>query len=142
MELVTAPRGAIDLTAMPVHLGPGSRAVAVEGFGWDEGSLAAYGAAVADDGPDGRMVMAFHDSRSWDSWERHPAGDEVVVCLSGRMTVIREVDGERDEVVLGPCEAMVNPRGAWHTADIHEPVTIMTITPGQGTEHRPRGAAG
>ena len=70
-------------------------------------------------------------------WERHP-GDQVVICLSGRMTVIRELDGEPEPVGLGPCEAMINPAGVWHTADVHEPVRFMTITPGQGTEHRPR----
>jgi hypothetical protein len=40
--------------------------------------------------------------------------------------------------VLEPCQAMINPAGVWHTADVHEPVRFMTITPGQGTEHRPR----
>jgi quercetin dioxygenase-like cupin family protein len=138
MELVTAPRGPIDLTAQPIHLGLGSRASAVEGFGWDGGALAAYAAAAAPDGAEGRMVMVFQGSRSWDTWERHPAGDEVVVCLSGRMTIILDVDGEHEEVALGPCEAMVNPGGVWHTADVHEPVCFLTITPGQGTEHRPR----
>jgi hypothetical protein len=138
MELVTDCRGAIDLTTTPVHLGLGSRALPVEGFGWDGRVLEAYAAAVADDGPEGRMVMVFEGSRSWETWERHPAGDEVVMCLSGRMTVIREVDGEHEPVRLGPYEAMINPSGVWHTADLHEPVRFMTITPGQGTEHRPR----
>ena len=138
MELVAEPRGAIDLTAKPIHLGLGSRARAVEGFGWDGGALAAYAAAVAADGAEGRMVMVFQGSRSWDTWERHPAGDEVVICLSGRMTLIGEVDGHHVPVDLGPYEAMVNPCGVWHTADVHEPVCFMTITPGEGTEHRPR----
>jgi quercetin dioxygenase-like cupin family protein len=138
MELVTEPRTAIDLTAMPIHLGLASRAVAVEGFDWDGRVLASYAAAVAEDGAEGRMVMVFEGSRSWDSWERHPAGDEVVVCLSGRMTLIQEVDGEHEQVVLGPCEAMINPGGVWHTVDVHEPVRFLTITPGLGTEHRPR----
>lgn len=84
------------------------------------------------------MVMVFEGSRSWDSWERHPAGDEVVICLSGRMTVIQEIDGGHEPIGLGPCEAMINPSGVWHTADVREPVRFMTITPGQGTEHRPR----
>jgi quercetin dioxygenase-like cupin family protein len=138
MELVTEPRDAVDLTAVPIHLGLGSRALAVEGFEWDGGVLAAYAAAVADDGAEGRMVMVFRDSRSWEAWERHPAGDEVVVCLSGRLTLIREVGGLHERVVLGPCEAAINPRGVWHTADVEEPVLFMTITPGVGTEHRPR----
>jgi quercetin dioxygenase-like cupin family protein len=138
MELVTKPRGAIDLMAIPVHLGLGSRASAVEGFGWDGGQLEAYAAAVAGDGAEGRMVMVFEGSRSWDNWERHPAGDEVVICLSGRMTLIQELDGRRQPVVIGPCEAVINPAGVWHTADVDEMVRFLTITPGEGTEHRPR----
>ena len=115
MELVTEPRAAIDLTTTPVHLGPRSRALSVECFEGDSGVLAAYSAAVADDGPEGRMVMVFEGSRSWDTWERHPAGDEVVICLSGRMTVIGEVDGDQERIGLGPYEAMINPCGMWHT---------------------------
>ena len=58
--------------------------MALEGFGWDEGNLAAYVAAVADDGAEGRLVMVFQDSRSWDAWERHLAGDEVgPACRAG-----------------------------------------------------------
>jgi hypothetical protein len=34
--------------------------------------------------------------------------------------------------------AVVNPRGAWHTVDVHEPGLALFITPGRGTEHRPR----
>jgi hypothetical protein len=40
--------------------------------------------------------------------------------------------------VLQPGEAMVNPRGVWHTADVHEPGKGLFVTPGRGTEHRPR----
>ena len=63
--------------------------------------LEAYATAVAEDGAEGRMVMVFEGSRSWDTWERHPAGDEVVICLSGRMTVIREIEDEHELVALG-----------------------------------------
>ena len=138
MKLVNEPRGTIDLMATPVHLGLGSRALAVDGFDWDAPVLEAYAAAVADDGAEGRIVMVFDGSRSWEVWERHPAGEEVVICLSGRMTVILELDGEPEPVELVPCQAMINPAGTWHTADVHEPVRFMTITPGLGTEHRPR----
>lgn len=138
MQLMTEPGSAIDLFTVPIHLGLGSRAQPVEGFAWDADVLAAYAAAVADDGADGRLVVAFEGSGSWDTWERHPAGDEVVICLSGRMTVIREIDDEHDPVELGPCQAMINPPGVWHTADVLEPGLFMTITPGVGTEHRPR----
>lgn len=139
MQLVTARSRAIDLTTTPVHLGLGSRAMPIQDFGWEPDVLEAYSAAVADDGAEGRMVMIFDSSPgSWTSWERHPAGDEMVICLSGRMTVIREVEGEHDPVGLEPGEAMINPAGVWHTADVHEEGRFMTITPGVGTEHRAR----
>lgn len=138
MELVQQASGAVDLLTTPVHLGLGSRATPVEGFAWDAEALGAYMEAVASDGAEGRMVMIFDSADSWTSWERHPAGDEVVVCLSGRLTMIRETDGEPDPVTLGPGEAMINPAGIWHTADVSEPARILTITPGIGTEHRPR----
>ena len=138
MQLVSQPAGAVDLAATPIHFGLGSRAVLVEGFAWEPDVLDAYVAAVAGDGSEGRLVMIFEADGPWTSWERHPAGDEVVICLSGRMTVIREVDGRHDPVELEAGHAMINPRGVWHTADVAERGRFMTITPGAGTEHRPR----
>lgn len=138
MQLVNEPKEAVDLETMPIHLGRGSRALPLAGFAWDPAVLEAYTEAVADDGVEGRLVVAFEASGRGDAWERHPAGDEVVICLTGRLTVIRNVDGVEDPVELGPGEAMINPRGVWHTVDAHGPTRFMTITPGVGTEHRPR----
>ena len=39
---------------------------------------------------------------------------------------------------VGAGEALVNPPGVWHTADSGEGGWIVAITPGAGTEHRPR----
>ena len=39
---------------------------------------------------------------------------------------------------LGLGEYVVNPPGAWHTADVVEPGSGLFITPGRGTTHRPR----
>lgn len=134
MQLLDHTPHAIDLRSTPLHLGLGSRARAVQGFVWDPDVLAAYGQAVAADGGEGRMVMIFPGDGAGDHWERHPAGDEVVVCLSGSVTVIRE----DERVVLWPGEATVNPAGVWHAVDMNGPSAILTITPGVGTEHRPR----
>jgi hypothetical protein len=41
-------------------------------------------------------------------------------------------------VELRPGEAVVNPRNVWHTATVHEPGDALFVTPGRGTEHRPR----
>jgi quercetin dioxygenase-like cupin family protein len=139
VNLVDDAAAAVDLTTTPIHLGRGSRARPVEGFAWDPGVLEAYGSAVADDGAEGRMVMIFDAGAAHpDAWESHPAGDEVVICLAGRLRVIREVGGSEDAVEIGPGEATVNPAGVWHTVEADGPARFMTITPGAGTEHRPR----
>lgn len=83
----------------------------------------------------GRMLGAYRQEADWPHWERHPAGDEVLVLLSGRMTLIFDQEPDR-RVELTPGEAAVVPRGVWHRALVHEPGTLLGITPGQGTEHR------
>lgn len=135
MRLADDGRAPFDLLTTPLHLGMGSRARPIEGFAWDPEVLQAYGDATAAEGIEGRLVMIFDGAGPGDHWERHPAGDELVVCLEGRVTVVRE--GEVG-VVLGPGEATVNPPGAWHVVDMDGPARILTITPGAGTDHRPR----
>jgi quercetin dioxygenase-like cupin family protein len=127
-----------DLSQVYVHLGLGARAKALPDFTWSEEYLQRYQAEHAADGDEGRLVMIGPERASWTSWERHPAGDEVVVALSGRQTLIQEVDGVQRRIELRPGQAVINPRGVWHTADIHEPGSALFITPGRGTEHRPR----
>jgi quercetin dioxygenase-like cupin family protein len=138
MQLVTDPTDAVDLTMTPIHLGRGSRALPVVGFAWDPDVLADYSAAVADDGVEGRMVVIFDAGDGGDHWERHPAGDEVVVCLAGRVTVIQNIDGDEVPVELGPGDAAINPRGVWHLVDADRSARFLTITPGMGTEHQAR----
>jgi mannose-6-phosphate isomerase-like protein (cupin superfamily) len=139
MELLAASHEAVDLTDTPLHLGAGGSAAVVAGFGWEPEVLKAYSEATAADGPDGRLVMLYDDGPgSWSTWECHPAGDEVVICLSGRMTMIQEAGGTDRHIELTAGQAMINPAGVWHTADIHEPVRFLAITPGAGTDHRPR----
>lgn len=131
-----------DLDRTYVHLGLGARATPLPDFRWDDEYLRAYTEAHAADGAEGRLVM-INDSRgTWSSWERHPAGDEVVVVLSGRVTIIQELDGGTRPAELGPGQAIINPAGVWHTCDVHEPGRALYITPGEGTEHRPRDAQG
>jgi quercetin dioxygenase-like cupin family protein len=135
MELRDDARTAIDLLTTPLHLGLGCRARPIDGFAFDPAVLRAYGDAVADDGAEGRMVVVIDEEGPGDHWERHPGGDEVVVCLSGAVTVVRDGGGQ---VVLRPGEATVNPAGAWHAVDADGAARLLTITPGPGTEHRPR----
>jgi uncharacterized cupin superfamily protein len=87
---------------------------------------------------EGRLVMIGPEEATWTSRERHLAGDEVVVALSGYQTLIQEVDGKQHRIELRAGQAVINPRRVWHTADVHEPGSALFITPGRGTEHRPR----
>jgi quercetin dioxygenase-like cupin family protein len=127
-----------DLTSSIVHLGLGATAVPVRDFTWSAEDLASYEGRFGADGDEGRMVVMGHSTASWTSWERHPAGEEVVVQLSGRAVLIQEIDGVERRTELGPGQAIINPPGVWHTCDVREPGDMLFITPGRGTEHRPR----
>ena len=129
---------AFDLSTTHVHLGLGATAELLPDFQWTPEYLAAYGERTASDGADGRLVSYFEQTASWDTWERHPAGEELVVLVSGRVDLFQEIDGEVVKVELTPGMAVVNPRNVWHTADVHEPGHALFITAGRDTEVRPR----
>ena len=86
----------------------------------------------------GRLMSAFTFSEPWTTWERHPAGEEVVVLLSGAATlVMQESSGERSVVLNSPGDYVLVPQGTWHTARTDVSTTMLFLTPGKGTEHRP-----
>ena len=128
----------IDLARFPLHLGLGATAVVqpehTGGLEW----YAGYGARHASDGAEGRLVAVHTFDEPWGMWEMHPVGAEVVICLTGRITLIQEVDGVEVRTELEPQQAAINPAGVWHTADADSEVTVLFITAGLGTEHRPR----
>jgi quercetin dioxygenase-like cupin family protein len=138
MKLLDDDTTAIDLSTTPLHLGLGSRARPIDGFAFDPAVLQEYADAVADDGVEGRMVVVIDEDGPGDHWERHPGGDEVIVCLAGTVAVVREVGERTEQVVLRPGEATVNPAGVWHAVDADGAARLLTITPGLGTEHRRR----
>ncbi|HVR90444.1 MAG TPA: cupin domain-containing protein [Novosphingobium sp.] len=127
-----------NLFTHPIHLGLGAKAVPqpeFTGMAW----YADYVARHAAGGAEGRLVSLYRFSESWDSWEMHPAGDEVVVCVAGSMTLTQELaDGSTASVTLGPGDYAINPPGVWHTADVAGEATALFITAGLGTQHRPR----
>lgn len=125
------------LERFPLHLGLGARVVPqpeFTGLEW----YAAYGERTVADGAEGRLVSLHTFTESWTSWERHPLGDEAVICTAGEITLIQELPEGPLKVTLGAGDYAINPRGVWHTADIDKQATALFITSGLGTEHRPR----
>ena len=127
-----------SLLTTPIHLGLGATAQVQPDFtdmGWYED----YAARTAEDGAEGRLVTMYRFTESWDSWEMHPSGDEVVLCVSGTMTLHQELaDGTTATITIGAGDYAINPPGAWHTADVEGEATALFITAGLGTAHRPR----
>lgn len=127
-----------SLLENPLHLGLGATAIAQPPFTGMEWYID-YVTRNAADGAEGRLVTMSRFTADWESWEMHPAGDEVVLCLSGGMTLHQEhADGTAATITIGPNEYAINPPGTWHTADIEGEATALFITAGLGTEHRPR----
>lgn len=127
-----------SLSLYPIHLDACGKAIPQPEF-TDDSWFEQYARRTNSDGPSGRLVSMFSFSENWASWEMHPSGDEVVLCLSGSMTLHQEhADGSTDVIELAPGDYAINPPGSWHTADCKEPVTALFITSGEGTTHRPR----
>jgi len=84
------------------------------------------------------LIAAHNFQESWDVWEKHPAGDELVVLLSGRAIFHLKMSTGRESVELAEAGAFtVVPKGIWHTAEIHEPTKLLFFTPGEGTLNSP-----
>lgn len=127
------------LAERPIHLGAGATAVVQPEFTGGMDWYMGYGERHGDDGADGRLVSMHTFSESWDSWEVHPKGHEVVICIAGKITLHQEMpDGTQRSVSLAEGEYAINEPGVWHTADVDNPATALFITAGEGTDHRPR----
>ena len=127
-----------SLFTTPIHLGLGAKAEVQPDFTGMEW-YADYGARTAADGAEGRLVSYYRFTESWDSWEMHPAGDEVVICTGGTITLHQQLpDGSNHAITLNAGDYAINPPGVWHTADIDGEATTLFITAGMDTEHRPR----
>ena len=127
----------LDLGRTPVHLGSTGTAEPVDGFTFEPASFERYIEAQCQNEP-GHLAMIEETPTDWPAWECHPEGDELVFVLSGRATFLQEIDGETREIDVSTGDAIVNPRGVWHTANVTEPLRAIYVTPCPGTNHRPR----
>jgi mannose-6-phosphate isomerase-like protein (cupin superfamily) len=133
---------AFDLSKTFIHLGLKSSAVPLPGFQFSKDYLRKYLVRFATDRYEGRLVGMLPMDRTWTHWERHLGGEEVVVVVSGRCDVIQDLGDEGFRTIpMGPGEAMINPKGVWHTTDVHEPGTQLFIAAGRQTVYRLRDVA-
>lgn len=124
-----------DIRSIFLHVRDGDRtdAIPVTETFWQELAGGAYPQLEQ-----GRLMSAFTFAEPWPVWERHPAGEEVVMLLSGRAELLLEEAGGARSLVLDTAGAFVLvPRGVWHTARTTVATTLLFLTPGAGTEHRP-----
>jgi quercetin dioxygenase-like cupin family protein len=128
-----------DLTRHLIHLGLGTTAEVEPKFTGSMDWYVEYGSRHDSDGAEGRLVSMHTFSESWDVWEMHPKGSEVVLCTAGTMVLHQEqMDGSKSTITLRAGEYAINKPGVWHTADVDGEATALFITAGLGTEHRPR----
>ena len=81
------------------------------------------------------LVSCFGFDSDWDTWEMHPAGDELVCLLSGRASFEFEGRGTVAELSV-PGSFVIVPRGTWHTAHTDVPTKMLFVTPGEGTKNK------
>lgn len=84
------------------------------------------------------LVAEYAFTADWPTWERHPAGDELLYLLEGAAELHLLREGREEVVPFGTQGTMVViPRNTWHTARVAQACRILFITPGEGTENRP-----
>lgn len=124
----------LDLTQTYVRLDADLSATSIEVDGqfWDDVMT-----GRRHDLDAGTVVAAFDYGADWTSSEAHPAGDELVIVLDGRIDLVLELDDGEQVVPLQAGRTAVVPAGVFHRAVVHEPGRAIHVTPGAGTTHRP-----
>ncbi|MGB8859452.1 MAG: hypothetical protein WCC60_09360 [Ilumatobacteraceae bacterium] len=135
---LTAVGSGIPIDTTPIHFAAGGDARVITDFTFDPSGFGSYMAAHTSPADPGRLVFIERSTEAWGSWERHPSGDELVIVIAGVARFIQEIDGVEVMTRVTEGQAVLNPAGTWHTADVEVPFTAVYATPCPGTEHRPR----
>jgi len=91
-------------------------------------------AAFAEVAPfrDGAIYVGHYSGNS--EWERHDAGDELVLVLEGTTTVVLKTGAMDETVNLAAQELLVVPARVWHCFRDSRNLKVLTVTP-QPTQH-------
>lgn len=86
----------------------------------------------------GHELISCHEFDSaWDSWEIHPAGDEIVVLIAGSITFVLKIGDEEHQTHLDAVGSfLIVPKDTWHTAKNANNAKVLFITPGEGTQNK------
>lgn len=68
-------------------------------------------------------------------WELHTAGDELLQVLSGECRLTLRQSGREIVRDLRAGDVAVIPAGCWHNNDAPEGVTVLFMTPREGTRN-------
>ena len=89
------PNFVAEIATRPIHLGLGATAEVEPDFNGEVSWYTSYVDRHATDGAEGPLVTMHGFTESWDMWEMHPQGSEVVLCVAGRLTFIRSTPTAR-----------------------------------------------
>jgi mannose-6-phosphate isomerase-like protein (cupin superfamily) len=68
-------------------------------------------------------------------WERHTAGDELLLVLAGE-SLLTVVEGDsKVSQTLSAGQLVIVPEGRWHSNEAIDGVTFLYMTPAEGNEH-------
>jgi mannose-6-phosphate isomerase-like protein (cupin superfamily) len=86
----------------------------------------------------GTWLVTEHEcSGNWPSWEIHPNADEFVYLIDGAATLLLEQDAAIREIDIVGGNAVVVPKGTWHTLKTTTHCRMLFVTMGAGTRNRP-----
>lgn len=66
-------------------------------------------------------------------WERHDAGDEVLIVLAGRATFTATTAAGPQTLDVEPGDVLHVPAGTGHSAEVHEALEIVFLLPANCT---------
>lgn len=86
-----------------------------------------------------RLISFFEFESDWETWEKHPNGEEFVYLIEGEVELILESNGVTSDLLMDESNSfIIVPKDTWHTANVRKPAKMLFVTPGEGTEIRPR----
>lgn len=82
------------------------------------------------------LISCYRFTSDWETWECHPAGDEVVCLISGQATLLLQTEqGQQSVELLTSGDTVVIPQNTWHTARVDQACEMIFMTPGEGTRN-------